>query len=72
MILYTQRTHKIAKEKRMTYSFKPNTTINIPVEVLERARSFLAENPEIKSRNLLIEKSLAYFMDHWEEIKKIA
>ena len=53
-------------------SFKPNTTINIPVEVLERAREFLSENSEITSRNILIEKSLTYFMDHWEDIKKAA
>lgn len=53
-------------------SFKPNTTINISVEVLERAREFLSENSEITSRNILIEKSLTYFMDHWEDIKKAA
>ena len=63
--------NKIAKGKRMR-SFKPNTTINIPVEVLERAREFLSENSEITSRNILIEKSLTYFMDHWEDIKKAA
>lgn len=55
----------------MRTSFKPNTTINIPVEVLEQAREFLSKNTEIKSRNFLIEKSLLYYMDHFEEIKKV-
>lgn len=53
-------------------SFKPNTTINIRYEVLERARQFLSKNPEIRSRNALIEKALTHFMDNWEEIKKAA
>lgn len=56
----------------MAYSFKPNTTINIPVEVLERAKTFLQDNPTIKSRNILIEKALTYFMDNFEELKKVA
>ncbi|MCD7740523.1 MAG: hypothetical protein LUH11_04155 [Candidatus Gastranaerophilales bacterium] len=56
----------------MDYNFKPNTTINIPVKVLESVREFLKNNFEIKSRNLLIEKALIYFMDHYEEIKKAA
>lgn len=56
----------------MITSFKPNTTINIPVEVLERARDFLSKNTEIRSRNLLIEKALTHYMDHYEEIKQVA
>lgn len=63
---------KLRKVKFMRTSFKPNTTINIPVEVLERARDFLDKYSEIKSRNILIEKSLTYFMDHFEEIKEVA
>lgn len=53
-------------------SYKPNTTINIRVEVLERVKTFLAKTPEIKSRNVLIEKALTHFMDNWEELKKAA
>jgi hypothetical protein len=53
-------------------SFKPNTTINIPVEVLERAKNFLSKNPEIKSRNILIEKALTLYMDNWENKKQQA
>ena len=56
----------------MFSSFKPNTTINIPVEVLERAKNFLSENPEIKSRNILIEYALTQFMDNWENKKQQA
>ena len=56
----------------MFSSFKPNTTINIPVEVLERAKNFLSTNPEIKSRNILIEKALTLYMDNWENKKQQA
>lgn len=72
MILYNQRTNEIEKGLMMIPSFKPNTTINIPVEVLERVKTFLIKNPEIKSRNALIEKALTHFMDNWEELKKVA
>lgn len=53
-------------------SFKPNTTINLPVEVLERVRAFLVKTPEFKSRNALIERALIYFMDNWEDLKQKA
>lgn len=49
--------------------WKPNTTMNIPIDLLDRAKKFINAHPEIKSRNALIEKSLTYFMDHWEDIK---
>lgn len=70
-ITINERNKKIEKVQKMG-TFKPNTTINIPVEVLERARAFIIQTPEIKSRNVLIEKALTHFMDHWEEIKKAA
>lgn len=50
--------------------WKPNTTINIPINLLDRCAEFIKATPEIKSRNILIEKALTYFMDHWEDIKK--
>ena len=50
--------------------WKPNTTMNIPVFVLERTKNFLSETPEVKSRNIFIEGSLTYVMDHWEDIKE--
>ena len=50
-------------------AWKPNTTMNIPIPVLERAEDFVKNTPEIKSRNVLIEKSLTYCMDNWETIK---
>jgi len=53
-------------------SFKPNTTINIRVEVLERVKTFLAKTPEIKSRNALIERALTHYMDNWEDLKQKA
>lgn len=52
--------------------FKPNTTINIRVSVLERAKNFVLNHEEIKSRNALIEKALTHYMDNWEDIKKAA
>lgn len=54
----------------MARVYKPNTTMNIPIDVLDRCSKFLEDTPEIKSRNILIEKALIYFMDHWEDIKK--
>lgn len=53
----------------MARVYKPNTTMNIPIDVLDRCSEFLEDTPEIKSRNILIEKALVYFMDHWKEIK---
>lgn len=62
-------------------AWKPNTTMNIPVDLLDRTNAFLNDNPGIfvndkkrnqNSRNVLIEKALTYYMDHWEEIKKSA
>lgn len=50
--------------------WKPNTTINIPVDLLERAKAFINKYKEIKSRNLLIEKALTFYMDNYEDIKK--
>ena len=50
-------------------AWKPNTTMNIPYEVLERVKNFLNNNPEIKSRNVLIERALTHYMDNWEVIK---
>ncbi len=50
--------------------WKPNTTMNIPIDLLDRSAEFVKNTPEIKSRNILIEKALTYFMDHWEDIKK--
>ena len=49
--------------------WKPNTTMNIPIDLLDRVAIFVKNTPEIKSRNILIEKSLNYFMDHWEDIR---
>lgn len=49
--------------------FKPNTTINISVKTLERSRDFISSVPELKSRNMFIEKTMNYVMDHWEDIK---
>lgn len=51
-------------------TFKPNTTMNIPIELLERVADFLEENKsEFKSRNALIEKSLTCYMDYRERLK---
>jgi len=50
--------------------WKPNTTMNVPIDLLDRCATFVKETPEIKSRNILIERSLTYVMDHWEEIKE--
>ena len=56
----------------MSYlDFKPNTTINISIKTLERSKDFISCNPEIKSRNFLIEKSLGYVMDNWADIKDV-
>ena len=59
--------------------WKPNTTMNIPFDLLNRVSEFLKNNPrqflnqnKQNSRNVLIEKALTYYMDHWEEIKKVA
>lgn len=64
------------KENEM---WKANTTMNIQAEVLHRAESFLSDNSKYFlnsknqiSRNVLIEKALNYYMDNWEEIKKVA
>lgn len=50
--------------------WKPNTTMNIPIDLLDRCADFVKTTPEIRSRNILIEKALIYFMDHWEDIKE--
>ncbi len=59
--------------------WKPNTTMNISVELLEQIDTFLSDNPtsflnslKRNSRNVLIEKALIYYINHWEEIKKAA
>lgn len=56
--------------------WKANTTMNIQSDVLHRTESFLSDNSKYflnskkqTSRNVLIEKALIYYMDHWEEIK---
>jgi len=48
---------------------KPNTTVNISIRTLEKSKNFISATPEVKSRNFLIEKSMNYVMDHWEDIK---
>lgn len=57
-------------------NYKPNTTMNIPYEVLQRVNTFLDEHSGIflnnkrqDSRNILIEKSLIFVMDNYEDIK---
>ena len=63
----------------MSRIWKPNTTIHIPIDLLDRINIFLSDNSEQFlnnqkrcSRNMLIEKALTYYMNNWEEIKKAA
>ena len=70
LIYYTiNERNEIGEDLPMEKVWKPNTTMNIPIDLLDRVAIFVKNTPEIKSRNILIEKSLNYFMDHWEDIR---